>query len=151
MHNKIATLHNLATVYLRLTMHFFHPIQQCAQHIYYTALPLSPTSSHLQNFCLQNVTDGQLSHVTAFIGAPETWGLLLRTIDIRPRQLTCITTFGQEIIAACGNIVNIYDAVCYVQIPKESGHSRGRERGSGSGSGGSYRLPVATGSRYGCE
>jgi len=49
--------------------------------------------------------------VTAFIGAPSAWGLLLRTIDVRPRQLTCITTSGQNIIAACGNIVNIYDAV----------------------------------------
>jgi len=45
------------------------------------------------------------------MGAPRTWGLLLRTIDTRPRELTCITTSGQEIIAACGDIVNIYDAV----------------------------------------
>ena len=57
------------------------------------------------------MTDDQLSLVTAFIGAPSTWGLLLRTIDIRPRQLTCITTSGQRIIAACGEIVNIYNAV----------------------------------------
>ena len=49
--------------------------------------------------------------MTAFIRAPDTWGLLLRTIDIRPRQLTYIVTSGQEIIAACGDIVNIYDAV----------------------------------------
>jgi WD40 repeat protein len=92
-------------------MHFFHPIQQCAQQIYHTALPLSPTSSQLQKSCLQSVTDDQLSLVTAFVGAPSTWGLLLRTIDIRPRQLTCITTSGQRIIAGCGDIVNIYDAV----------------------------------------
>jgi hypothetical protein len=90
-----------------LSMHFFHPIQQCAQQIYLTALPLSPTSSHLQNTCLQNVVDNQLSHVTAFVGAPSTWGLLLRTIDTRPRDLTCITTSGQQIIAACEDIVNI--------------------------------------------
>ena len=92
-------------------MHFFHPIQQCAQQIYYTALPLSPTSSHLQHSYLQNIADGQASHVTTFIGAASTWGLLLRTIDVRPRELTCITTSGQRIIAACGDIVNIYDAV----------------------------------------
>jgi len=92
-------------------MHFFHPIQQCAQQIYHTALPLSPTSSCLQNSYLQSITDDQLPHVTAFIGAPRTWGLLLRTIDTRPRELTCITTSGQGIIAACGDIVNIYDAV----------------------------------------
>jgi len=92
-------------------MHFFYSIQQCAEQIYHTALPLSPTSSHLQKSCLQSVTDDQLSHVIAFIGAPSTWGLLLRTIDVRPRELTCITTSGQGIIAGCGDIVNIYDAV----------------------------------------
>jgi hypothetical protein len=92
-------------------MHFFHPIQQSAQQIYHTALPLSPTSSHLQKYYLQSVTDDQLPHVTTFIGAPSTWGLLLRTIDVRPRELTCITTSGQRIIAACEDTVTIYDAV----------------------------------------
>jgi hypothetical protein len=92
-------------------MHFFHPIQQCAQQVYLTALPLSPPSSYLQKFCLQNVVDNQLSHVTAFVGAPSTWGLLLRAIDTRPRQLMCITTSGQQIIAVCEDIVNIYNAV----------------------------------------
>ena len=53
----------------------------------------------------------QLPHVTAFMGAPSTWGLLLRTIDTRPKEVTCIATSGQWIIAGCGNIVNIYDAV----------------------------------------
>jgi len=47
----------------------------------------------------------------AFTGAPNAWGLLLRTIDIRPRELTCITTSGQGIIAACKDIVTIYDAI----------------------------------------
>ena len=107
----VLTLHNLATDCLRFSMHFFYPIQQSAQHIYHTALPLLPASSHLQKSHLQSVVDGQLSLVTAFIGAPSTWGLLLRTIDVRPRQLTCITTSGQSIIAGCGDIVNIYDAV----------------------------------------
>ena len=92
-------------------MYFFYPIQQCVEQIYHTALPLSPTSSCLQNSYLQNITDDQPSHVTAFMGAPSTWGLLLRTIDTRPRELTCITTSGQEIIAGCGDIVNIYNAV----------------------------------------
>jgi hypothetical protein len=94
-----------------MSMHFFHPIQQSAQQIYHTALPLSPTSSHLQKYYLQSVTDDKLPHVTTFIGAPSTWGLLLRTIDVRPRELTCITTSGQRIIAACGDVVTIYDAV----------------------------------------
>ena len=92
-------------------MHFYHPIQQCAEQIYHTALLLSPTSSCLRNSYLRSITDDQLSHVTAFIGAPSTWGLLQRTIDTRPRELTCIATSGQGIIAACGDIVNIYDAV----------------------------------------
>jgi len=92
-------------------MHFFYPIQQCAQQIHCTALPLSPTSSYLQDYCLQNVIDDQLSYVTAFIGAPSTWGLLLRTIDTRPTEFTCITTSGQGIIAGCRDIVNIYNAV----------------------------------------
>ena len=105
------TLYDLAIDCLRLVMHFFHPIQQCAQQIYHTALPLSPTSSQLQKSCFQSVVDDQLSYVTSFVGAPSTWGLLLRTIDTRPREVTCIATSGQWIIAACGCVVDIYDAV----------------------------------------
>ena len=107
-------LHHLATDCLRLSMHFFHPIQQCAQQVYHTAIPLSPTSSHLQKCSLQSVVNNQLSLVTTFSGAPDTWGLLLRTIDIRPRQLTCIATSVQGIIAACGDHVNVYDPVTFV-------------------------------------
>ena len=95
-------------------MYFFHPIQQCAQQIYHSALPLSPTSSQLRNFCLQSVIENQLSHLTGFLGAPYTWGLLLRTIDVRPRQLTCIATSVQKIIAACEDVVSIYDAATLV-------------------------------------
>ena len=104
----------LATDCLRFSMHFFHPIQQCAQQVYYTALPLSPTSSQLREHCLQSVTDSQLSRIAAFSGAPDAWGLLLRTIDVRPKQLTCITTSSQRIIAACEEIVNVYDAATFV-------------------------------------
>jgi len=111
LEDKNTTLKNLATDYLQLSMHFFYPIQQCAQQIYYTALPLSPTSSRPQKSYLQSVRDYQLSIVTAFVGAPSTWGLLLRTIDLRPRNLTCIATSSQGIITACGDIVNIYDIV----------------------------------------
>ena len=95
-------------------MHFFHPIQQCAQQVYHTALPLSPTSSHLHKSCLQSVIDSQLSHVTTFLGAPDAWGLLLRTIDVRPKWLTSITTSHQRIVTSCEDIVNIYDAVTFV-------------------------------------
>ena len=105
---------NLATDCLRLSMHFFHPIQQSAPHVYHTALPLSPTSSLLRKSCLQNVIDNQVSHVAAFPGASGTWGLLLRTIDVRPRQLSCIATSAQGIIAACGDIVNVFDAITFV-------------------------------------
>jgi len=68
---------------LQLSMHFFYPIQQCAQLVY----------------------------IAAFSGPPDAWGLLLRTIDTRPRQLTCIETSVQRIIAACEDIVGIYDAI----------------------------------------
>ena len=71
-------------------------------------------SSELRKSCLRSVINDQLSYATAFSGAPDTWGLLLRVIDVRPRQLTCITTFPGRIVAACGDIVNIYDAVTFV-------------------------------------
>jgi hypothetical protein len=104
----------LARDCLRLATHFFHPIQQCAQQVYHTALPLSPTSSHLRNSCLPSVTHSRLSRVTAFSGAPDEWGSLLRTIDVRPGHLTCIATSAQRIIAACEDTVNIYDAAAFV-------------------------------------
>jgi hypothetical protein len=110
----LTTSLDLATDCLRLSMHFFHPIQQCAQQVYHTALPLSPTSSQLRNSCLQSVADNHLSRVTTFSGAPDTWGSLLRTINIRPRQLTCIATSAQKIVAACEDVVDIYDAVTFV-------------------------------------
>ena len=103
--------HDLATDCLRLSMYFFHPIQQCAQQLYHTAIPLSPTSSQLHRSFLQDIMDDQLSYVATFSGAPNAWGLLLRTIDVRPRQLTCITTFAQRIVGVCEDTVNIYDAV----------------------------------------
>jgi WD40 repeat protein len=104
----------LATDCLRLSMHFFYPVQQCAQHVYHTALPLSPTLSQLHESWLQGVTNNQLPRVTAFLGAPKKWGLLLRTIDVRPKRLACTATSSQMIVAACEEIVNIYDAVTFV-------------------------------------
>ena len=111
---KIKALAPLAMDCLWLSIHFFHPIQQCAQQVYYTAIPLSPTSSPLYKLSFQKVIYNQLSHITTFSGAPDTWGLLLRTIDVRPRQLTCIATSGQRIIAACEEVVNIYNAITFV-------------------------------------
>jgi WD40 repeat protein len=108
------TLYDLATDCLRLSMHFFHPIQQCAQQVYHTALPLSPTSSLLRNSYAQNVIDNQLSRATAFLRAPYEWGLLLRTINVRPGRLMCIATSGERIVAACEDVTNVYDAVTLV-------------------------------------
>ena len=120
----ITLLYDLAMDCLQLSMQFFHPIQLCAQQIYHTAIPLSPTSSLLHKSYLQSIIDNCLSHVTDFSGAPNTWGSLLRTIDTRPRQLTCITTSGQRIISACEDIVTIYDAV--TGIPQQVLQAPGR-------------------------
>ena len=111
---NLTTSLDLAVDCLRFSTHFFHLIQQCTQQVYHTALPLSPTSSQLRNSWLQNVIDNQLSPVAAFSGAPNTWGLLLRTIDFRPRQLTCMATSAQMIVVACGDIVNSYSAITFV-------------------------------------
>ena len=110
----LTPLHDHATDCLRLSMHFFHPIQQCAQQVYHTAVPLSPTSSWLHRSCLPSVMENQLSYVTAFAGAPSTWGTLLTTINTRPRQLTCVVASVGGIIAACEDLVNVYDAVTFV-------------------------------------
>ena len=110
---KDKILNPLALDCLWLSIYFFHPIQQCAQQVYHTAIPLSPTSSQVEKYYLQSVTNNPLSHVTAFLGAPGTWGSLLRTIDIRPRQLTCLATSAQSIITVCEDIVNTYDAVTF--------------------------------------
>ena len=117
----LTPLYDVATDCLRFSMYFFHPIQQCAQQVYHTAVPLSPVSSQLHKFCIQSVINNQLSHVTAFMGAPRTWGLILRTIDVRPRQLTCIATSSQRIIAACEDIIVIYDVV--TGVPLQSLHA----------------------------
>ena len=104
-------LYDLAMDCLRLSMHFYHPIQQCAQQIYHTALPLSPSSSLLRKSCLKNAINDRLSRVVAVTGGPNTWGSLLRTIDVGQRQLTCIATSFQRIVAACEGVVTVYDAV----------------------------------------
>jgi hypothetical protein len=95
-------------------MHFFHPIQQSAQQIYHTALPVLRTFSQPDKPCLWSIAGNHPSHVTAFTGTPDTWGSLLRTIDVRLRRPTCIATSAQMIIATCEDIVDIYDAVTFV-------------------------------------
>ena len=113
--NAMATTpYDLAMDCLQLSMHFFYPIQHCAQQVYHSALPLSPATSQLRKSHLQSIMDCQLSNVTAFSSPPQNWGLLLRTIDVRPKQLTCIATSIQSIIAACDKTVDIYDIVAGV-------------------------------------
>lgn len=114
MQQENGPLYSLAEEYLRLTMYFFHPIQQCAQQIYHTALPLLPLTSQLHSVHRRRTADGRICRVHAFIGAPPQWGLLLTTIDVRPNRLTCIAAFAQKIVVACEDIVNIYDAVTFV-------------------------------------
>ena len=106
-------MYELATDCLHLTMHFFQPIQQCAQQIYHTALPLSPTSSLLRSNYLRNATGDQISQTNVFLGAPRSWGLLLTTINLGQGRLTCIAAIAQRIIAASEDMVNIYDAVTF--------------------------------------
>ena len=77
-------------------------------------MPLSPTSSPMHKSKLWSVIENKSSCVATFSGVPSTWGSLLRTIDTKPRQPSCIANSIQGIIAACEDIVNIYDAVTFV-------------------------------------
>ena len=88
-------------------MHFYHPIQQSASHIYHSALPLSPRLlvSHSKTF--QGKT-----RIKGFHGRPETWGVVVRTITASSEHFTCMTTFGHRIAAACDDgRVGIYDSI----------------------------------------
>ena len=127
------SLSQLATDYLRMTMYFFYPIQQCAQHIYHTALPLSPLST-LRRVNQQGISRDR-THVAGFSGAPLNWGLLLTTISVGPRRPTAIATFAEKIAVACEDVVNIYDAVTFVleqslRTPQSVTRIQGSENGS---------------------
>ena len=89
-------------------MHFFQLIQQSAQHIYHSAVPLSPKSSIFSSMSLPGQT-----RISEFYGRPDHWGSAVRTI---PGRFTCITTIGRgstaKIAAACDDgTVRIYDSV----------------------------------------
>lgn len=117
-----------------MTMYFFYPIQQCAQHIYHTALLLSPKSSLLHKINKQGVAHDGI-HVTGFLNAPSDWGLLLTTISVGPRRPTSIATFAERIAVACEDAVNIYDAVTFaLEQPLRTPQSVTRIQGSGDGS-----------------
>ena len=88
-------------------MHFFHPIQQSAPHIYHSALPLSPRLSTV----FPSAHWGKAS-VTGFYGRPNTWEAVVRTIRGDPERFTYATTFGHRIAAARDdNTVAIYDSI----------------------------------------
>ena len=88
-------------------MHFFHPIQQSASHIYHSALPLSPESSTFHSRTL-----GGKTKIRGFYGRPDAWGLIVRTITASSKHSTCIATFGYKIASACNDsTVDIYDSI----------------------------------------
>ena len=88
-------------------MHFFHPIQQSAPHIYHSALPLSPTSSFLRPMILL-----EKALILDFYGCPDAWGSVIRTIKPNSGSFTRVTTFGHRIAAASTDgTVAIYDSV----------------------------------------
>ena len=88
-------------------MHFFHPIQQSASHVYHSALPLSPKSSRLNPDTVRKRT-----RITDFCGRPGAWGILVRTIAASSKRLIYLTTFGHRIAAAYDDgTAGIFDSV----------------------------------------
>ena len=89
-------------------MHFFHPVQQSARHLYHSALPLSPKSSTF--FPKKYIQEKTL--VTGVAGTPSGWGVVIRTIKANSGNFTRVTTFSHRIAAACDNgTVCVYDSV----------------------------------------
>ena len=100
-------LRGLAQDFLRFTMHFFHPIQQSASHMYHSALPLSPMSSSLRAMILR-----EKPQISDFYGCPNAWGAVIRTIKADSGSFTHMTTFSHTIAAVSGDdTVAIYDSV----------------------------------------
>ena len=73
-----------------------------------------PAMSPLRSVHQRRIADNRICRVDDLLGAPHNWGLLLTTIDVRPKQLTSITTFAQKIVAVCEDIVNVYCAVTFI-------------------------------------
>jgi WD40 repeat protein len=108
-------LPDLATDCLRFTLHFFQLMQMSAQHIYHTALPLSPETSVLRLRFLESRSSWEEDWTTryaSYSSIPATWGPILRTIKDDSGCFTHVTVAGQGIIAICAdNTVNVYDGV----------------------------------------
>jgi hypothetical protein len=116
-----------------MTMYFFYPIQQCAHHVYHTAILLSPASSLLHDNKQWTAHDEVL--ITDYLNGPSDWGLLLTTISVGTRRPTSVTTFAEKIAVACENIVNIYGAVTFaLEQSSHSPQSVTKLQGSGDGS-----------------
>jgi len=108
-------LFDLTTDCLRFALHFFRPIQMSAQHIYHTALPLSPEASVLRLRFFDNHSSWE-AHLTTWQASsssiPTTWGPILRTIKTDSGIFTRVSVAGHRITAVCqDNTVNVYDAV----------------------------------------
>ena len=88
-------------------MHFYHPIQQSAPHIYHSALPLSPRSSSLRP-----IIPHEKTLISDFHGCPDSWGAVIRTIKPIHESFTYVTTFGHWIaaISQCRTVA-IYDSI----------------------------------------
>jgi WD40 repeat protein len=106
-------LPDLAMDCIRFTLHFFRPIQMSAQHIYRTALPLSPETSTLRlQFCRSHPEEKWTTRQMSSSSLYARWGGVLRTIKAESGRFTHMAVAGQRIAAVCGdNTVNVYDAV----------------------------------------
>jgi WD40 repeat protein len=109
------TLPDLTTDCLRFTLRFFRPIQMSPQHIYHTALPLSPTTSLLRFWFLKHNPSWKKNQTTLQISSSETptgWGGLFLAIKAESETFACMSVAGQEILAVDGgNIISIFDVV----------------------------------------
>jgi len=132
-------LTDLATDCLRLTLRFFRPIQMSAQHIYHTALPLSPCNSILLLRFLRSHPSWKKDRTTWQATLLETsagWGSVLRTIKVDSGKFTCMAVAGHRIAAACNdNVVNVYDvATGVLRLTLEAPHLVTEVVGSSDGS-----------------
>jgi len=100
---------------LRFTLHFFRPIQLSAQHIYHTALPLSPETSILRSRFFKNypsLKEDWTTRQTSSSSVPTSWRQILRTIKAYSGSFTHVAVAGERIVAVCkDNTVNVYAAV----------------------------------------
>ena len=109
------SLHNLINDCLRFILYFFQPIQLSAQHIYHTALPLSPETSILRSQFFRNHSSWKEDLTTQQAlpsSIPPSWGQIIRTIKADSGGFTDMAVAGERIVAVCeDNTVNVYDAV----------------------------------------